>query len=74
MGSTDTISLQMDEASVESNLSNNLRKSLNNTLGDLEQVEEKLTEMDCCDHMATAAGQQPSRDSACYLDFMHEFL
>lgn len=58
-----------EEAS-ESNLSNELIKSLNSTLGDLEQAEKKLIEMDSHNHTATDGRSSES----CYLDFMYEFL
>ncbi|KAK8385738.1 hypothetical protein O3P69_016484 [Scylla paramamosain] len=62
--------LTEDEEASESNLSSELMKSLNNTLGDLEEAEKKLIEMDSQDHTVTD-GQS---SEPCYLDFMYEFL
>lgn len=48
-------------------------KSLNNTLDDLKQAEDKVFGMDCHEHEEAGAGQI-SEDSFCYLEFMSEFL
>ncbi|MPC12536.1 hypothetical protein E2C01_005235 [Portunus trituberculatus] len=63
-------SLTEGEEASESNLSNELIKSLNSTLGDLEQAEKKLIEMNSQNHTATDSQSSES----CYLDFMYEFL
>ncbi|XP_050720121.1 cylicin-1-like isoform X2 [Eriocheir sinensis] len=64
---------QTQEEKDGNDISSELMKSLNNTLDDLKQAEDKVFEMGCQEHEETEAGQ-PSGDSFCYLEFMSEFI